>query len=388
MIDLQDALAIIKNHPGKTAGENLTLSEISGRVLTKAVKAPSDSPPVDKSAMDGYALPDGDILTKYRILGTVAAGDSAAVDLTSGNCLKIMTGARMPPGAKRVIRVEYTRQEGEWMYPLKDDSHGNVIFKGENIRAGEDLLHPKILGPKDIGILAAFGIDRAEVAVPPRVGIITTGSEIVDPGRPLPDGMIFNSNGPQLAAQVSQTGAEVFNYGIVPDDREELARTVREALNTQDIVILSGGVSMGDFDLVPGVLAEAGVKIEFHSVAVKPGKPTLFGKKGDTAVFGLPGNPVSVYIIFDIFVKPYIYSCMGLAWVPGSAKLPLGREVSRRDAKRTEFLPIIIREGRIYPIRYGGSSHLSALAEAEGFMEIPRHMEKINEGESVDVRFL
>lgn len=388
MIDLESALNLVSevNYEGRT--ETVKLEQGLGRALKESILAPIDSPPFNKSAMDGYALALGDTKEKYRIAGTLAAGDPPIKSVKPGTCIKIMTGAPVPPATGKVIRVEYTKEEGGYMIPLQEEPYQNIIFKGEHLKTGDPLLNPRILGVQDIGILAAFGIEEVQVSDRPRVGIIATGSEIVDPGQPLGPGQIYNSNGLQLTAQATRLGAETTYYGIVPDSEKALRDKISEALETQDCLILSGGVSMGDFDLVPKIVKEAGAEIIFHNVAIKPGKPTLFAKSGRCAIFGLPGNPVSVFMIFHILVRPYLYRWMGIELRDTVLTLPWATAFKRKDEERTEFRPVILREGTVCSISYTGSSHLSALAEAQGIAEIPRGKRMMEKGELVNVRLL
>jgi len=388
MIDLELALSLVSevSYEGRT--ETVKLEQSLGRALKESILAPIDSPPFNKSAMDGYALSQGDTREKYRIAGTLAAGDPPFPGLEMGTCIKIMTGAPVPPGTGKIIRVEYTKEEEGYMIPLEEEPYQNIIFQGEHLKAGNPLLYPRIIAVQDIGILAAFGIEEVQVSARPRVGIIATGSEIVDPGQPLGPGQIYNSNGLQITAQASQLGADTTYYGIVPDSEIALRDRISEALATQDCLILSGGVSMGDFDLVPKIIKEAGAEIIFHNVAIKPGKPTLFAKSGRCAIFGLPGNPVSVFMIFHILVRPYLYKWMGVELKDTVLSLPWAEDFKRKDAERTEFRPVILRAGTVCSIFYTGSSHLSALAEAQGIAEIPSGKRIMEKGDLVNVRLL
>jgi molybdopterin molybdotransferase len=366
--------------------EKILLERSLGRILAYTVCSPLDSPPFDKSAMDGYAVSAADNSPSYKILETIAAGDKPTMTVSAGECCKIMTGAMMPAGADKVIRVEYTEERDGFMVPVREEPQHNVIKKAENLRAGDPVLSPRALKAQDIGILASLGLDRVDVAVPPLVGIITTGSELRNPGEKLGSGEIYNSNGPQLCSQVVSAHCPFKYYGVVEDDPASLSGIVKRASEECNVIILSGGVSMGEFDFVPEALTDNSFRIDFHMVAVKPGKPTLFARKGEQYAFGLPGNPVSTFIIFEVFVKTLLYRMMGIKNEPAYIKAILAEEIKRRDSERVEFRPVRMEGNRVYPLPYYGSSHLNALASAAGLIRIEQDVNFLEKGTGVDVR--
>ena len=386
MIHPDEALRKVLSFRPAPRTEEIDLSESSGRVLPREILSPLDIPPFDKSAMDGFACRRDDTSESFRIVETLAAGGGSPAPLAAGECSRIMTGAMLPPGADRVIRKEYCREGGNRMRVVKPDGN-NVIARGENLRRGEALLGPRVLRAQDVGILASAGIRRVPVSVPPRVGIICTGSELKDPGERLLTGEIYNSNGPQLAAHAASTGCPAASFGIVPDSEPLIAESIEEAAGTCDVLLLSGGVSLGDFDYVPGVLAEAGFETVFHNVAVKPGKPTFFGhRNGRVFVFGLPGNPVSVFVMFEVFVKPFLFASMGIEYDPPGFFAPMEREVRRGQVERVEYLPVRRSGSGIEPLTYHGSSHLNVLSEADGLIRMEIGVAGLSKGESVHVR--
>ena len=330
--------------------ERVPLAEAAGRALVGAVASPIDHPPFDKSAMDGFAYagsaPDG----VYEVIDAVAAGRRSAAAVSPGKAIRIMTGAPIPAGAAGVQRVEWTEAAGRaasgagLVHFTIREKIDNIIRRGENLKAGEELLSPRILAPQDIGILAASGCAEVEVAARPRVGVVSTGDEIEAAGNPLGEASIYDSNGPQLAAQAMAAGCETRFYGIARDSAGELAAILGSALAENDLVLVSGGVSMGDFDLVPSALENLGVEPIFHSLAMRPGKPTFFGRRGRTAVFGLPGNPVSTFVNFEVLAKRYLRAMMGLDGGPDVVRARLGAPLSRRAGDRVEFLP-----ARLFP---------------------------------------
>lgn len=386
------AFALLRGIEYRLEEEETDLSRANGRVLSRTVMNPVDSPPFDKAAMDGYALRStdyrGEAGEEFRLLETVAAGDVPVRIPGPGECVRIMTGAPMPEGTDKVIRVEYTEAADTRITVHTPEPADNVIRRGENIRAGDELIRPGRLKPQDIGILASGGISRVTLRRQARMGIITTGSEIKEPGETLAGGKIYNSNGAQLAAQIEAAGALPINYGIVEDEPAALRRAVDRGLEETDILLLSGGVSMGDFDFVPGVLREAGVEVLFHRLAVKPGRPTLFGRRADTFVFGLPGNPVSTFIIFEMMVREFLGIINGIPCDGRSIRGRLGGTVKRKSASRVEYRPGKTRAGRIEPLPYYGSNHLNALAGADCIFRIDQGVTEIPEGTEIDARLI
>ena len=366
--------------------ETVPLANCLGRVLADPVRARLDLPPFAKSAMDGFAISSDDASDRFTIIETIAAGDVPQKEITPGTCARIMTGAMMPRGADKVIRVEYTSESDGTMMGETPEPYHNVIKMGENIRHGSTVMEPKILRAQDVGILAEQGIDAVPVAVPPLVAVIATGSELIDPGHPLEPGEIYNSNGLQLCAQISAMAGRYDYRGIVGDTPEKLKKALSEASDRCDIVMLSGGVSMGDFDFVPSCLTDFGAETIFHKVAMKPGKPMLYARKGSTRFIGLPGNPVSTFIIFEVMVKPLIYAIMGMTYRPAVSTGFLSEPISRRDASRLEFKPVKIDHDLITPVTYHGSSHLHALAAADGIVRIERGVDFLPEGTKIHAR--
>jgi molybdopterin molybdotransferase len=388
MLDPDVALKILEQTELSPRREVVPLAEALGRVLAEPLSARVDSPPFSKAAMDGFALRSTDGSDRFRILETIAAGDVPQETIAPGRCSKIMTGAMMPEGADKIVRVEFSRESEGWMTIAEPEPYENIIHRGENLEAGEPLLEPKVLEAHDIGVLASQGYASVPVSVTPLVGVITTGSELRSAGQELGAGQIYDSNGPQLCAQLKSMGARYRDYGVAPDRPAELAGVVEGALLDCDVLILSGGVSMGDLDFVPEVLKRAGAEIRFHKLAVKPGKPTLFAQRGRSFLFGLPGNPVSTFIIFEVFVKSFLYRWMGFSYRPRVVRGLLAQTVKRRDAQRLEYRPVRMEGRRIVPLSYHGSSHLSALRGAEGLMRIEIGTTRIEEGSELDVRLL
>ncbi len=382
---------------GLTALESLPLSEALGRWMPEAQYSTIDQPPFDKSAMDGFAVATGapgqELPGPWRVIGTIAAGAPAPRRPGPGEAVRVMTGAPVPEGTTFVQRVEFTQMAGEELVRFTEAERGdNLIRRGENLCKGALLIHPGRLTPAGIGLLASSGFATVRVAKQAIVGIISTGDELAAQGEALGPAAIYDSNGPQLLAQAAAAGALPRFYGIIRDDEEALAAAFDKALTECDVLLVSGGVSMGDFDHVPRVLASLGVTRVFHRIAMRPGKPTWFGRRGNRAVFGLPGNPLSTFVNFEVLITPYLAARMGVPWSAPILSLPLGIELSRRGADRVEYLPVAIetREGRsvALPLRYHGSSMLSVLASAEGLARLEIGVERVPEGGYVSVGLL
>jgi molybdopterin molybdotransferase len=417
MLHPDEALRLVLDDLPAPRLEEVALADALGRALPEAVMARLDQPPFDKSAMDGFAfaasfgaVAEGGAGAgqarvaasggPWRVVSLVAAGAEAGVPLGPGECARIMTGAPLPEGATAVQRVEWTEAAGsdaegrELVRFTKPEPVSNVIGRGENQRSGSVLIGPRILGPQDIGILASDGQALVRVARRPVVGVVSTGDELRNPGEELGKAAIYDSNGPALAAQAAAAGAEVRRYGIARDEAGALEALLGRALDDCDIVLVSGGVSMGDFDYVPRTLEKLGVKRVFHKIAMKPGKPTFYGRRGSASVFGLPGNPVSTFVNFEFLVKAQLYRRMGLGYEPRIVAATLAQDLVRRECDRVEFFPMSLdrsagRGGeRALPLAYKGSSMLSILAEADCLVRAEIGTSAIKEGSLVLARLL
>lgn len=379
MLHPDKALDIIRNITYRLPSETVALDRSPGRVLAADAIATLDDPPFDKSAMDGYAVSGPAPLgATRRIKSTVAAGEAPGEAIKEGECVRIMTGAPVPSGTDMVIRREFTEEAADRMTLHTPEIQRNIIYKGENFKTGERLFSRCRIEPRHTGILASIGMGNVRVEKQPVVGIITTGSEILDAGDggigsvlsgtaedKLPgDGQIFNSNGPMLAALTIRDGGIPIPYGIVKDNEDSLSRTLNKALGRCDVILFTGGVSMGDFDLVPGVLEKAGAEVLFYKLAVRPGLPTLLCRRGDAFIFGLPGNPVSVFVIYELFVRELFHVLAGLTYEPVEARAVLSEQVTRKNTERVEYRPGHFRRSVVTPLFFRGSSHLSSLADA------------------------
>ena len=387
MLLLEEAQKIINRYGKQNGVEKVSLIESLGRVLGEDVFSGIEMPPFDKSAMDGYAVNSGDSSEKYEIIETIPAGGFPKRALKDGQCSKIMTGAPLPDGADRVIKVEVTEEKKGYMHLTGEDNVFNVCIRGEDIKPGDKILEKgKIMRAQEIGTAASLGLNKVNVNKRVRTGLITTGSEIRDPGEDLGPGQIFNSNGYSLSAQLINSGADVAENKIVKDDRSLLRDSFEKMIDSMDLVIISGGVSMGEFDFVPELLEELGVTIHFNKVAIQPGKPTLFGTKGDKIIFGLPGNPVSTFVIFEVLVKPVLMRMAGSIYSPVILKGKMEKGFKRRKTERDLYIPVHYENGVVSLIEYHGSAHFISLSKSNGFLKIKRGISEIPQGEMVDVR--
>jgi molybdopterin molybdotransferase len=388
MISFQDALKLVLNTKLQLGTEKAPLLQAQCRVLAENCISDINMPPFNKSAMDGFAIRESDIKNTLTIIETVAAGQTPTKRVEAGQATKIMTGAPVPEGADFVIQVELSEIVDAQTVRFTGRTKNNIIPFAEDVKENDLVLNKGVLiDARHMAVLASVGCVNPLVYKQPKVGILSTGNEIVEPEYKPKASQIRNSNGNQLVAQVMQCNALPLYFGIVKDTYEETFNAIKTGLETCDVLLISGGVSMGDFDFVPKVLSDLGVTILFDSVAVQPGKPTTFGLKDDKIIFGLPGNPVSSFVQFEILVKPLLYKLMGSIAPNKTIKLPLGKPFARKKAERLEFLPITISdEGKVYRTVYHGSAHIFALPNAHGLAQINEGIKELNEGDLVDVR--
>jgi molybdopterin molybdotransferase len=323
--------------------EVLPVTRALGRVLAGDVEAPFDVPPADNSAVDGYAVGSADIpgagTHELDVVGDLAAGAVFDGPLRAGQALRIMTGAPVPAGADTVYPQEVVERTGDRVRVGRIDKGVNVRMRGEDVEAGGIVIERgTVLRPQEIGLITSLGIWQVSVHRRPRVALLSTGDEVVEPGTPRRPGQIYDANRFTLRGSVEQCGGDVLDLGIVPDARDELSARLREAAAMADVVLTSGGVSVGVYDLVKDVLAELGT-IDFWQVAMQPGRPLAFGRIGDTTFFGLPGNPVASLLAFMLFVRPALWKLGGRrrlfppTWQARTLE-PLRKRAGRREFKR------------------------------------------------------
>jgi molybdopterin molybdotransferase len=323
--------------------EVLPVPRALGRVLAADLEAPFDVPPADNSAVDGYAVGSADIpgagARTLDVVGDLAAGGVFAGTLRAGQALRIMTGAPMPAGADTVYPQEVVERAGDRVRVGPIDKGVNVRMRGEDVEAGAIVIERgTVLRPQEIGLVTSLGLWQVGVHRRPRVALLSTGDEVAEPGTPRRPGQIYDANRFTLRGSLELCGADTLDLGIVPDVRDELRARLTEAAGMADVVLTSGGVSVGAYDLVKDVLAELG-SIDFWQVAMQPGRPLAFGAIGDTTFFGLPGNPVASLLAFMLFVRPAVFKLAGRrrlfppTWQARTLE-PLRKRAGRREFKR------------------------------------------------------
>ena len=389
-IPLDDALGIVDRAISDIAisSRKVAVRDGLGQLLAADQVSKLHLPPFDKASMDGYAVLDGDMRDAYKVLETVMAGGTPTAPLQSGTAMKVMTGAPVPSGAGRVIPVEHVRRHGDEIEVVRPTNDRNISPQGENVRPGDVILRAGWrLGPLEIANLISCGITEIDVFKPIRLAVLSTGDEIVDDPRDLGPGKIINSNGPMLALLGRRYSMEIALEKSIPDRRADTLEAILTACKCADLVLISGGVSVGDYDFVGPALADAGLCVHFSAVAVKPGRPLSFATGPGAVVFGLPGNPVAVYVMFHLFVLRAAARMYGSPWTAREITLGMGREFRRRKSDRVEYVPCRIEDdGMLFPVEYHGSAHLTALIEADGLFIVPLGVSSIAAGQSV--RFL
>jgi molybdopterin molybdotransferase len=389
MISFEQACEIVMNSGFKMGTEIVSFTDSLNRILAGDVVSDLDLPPFNKSSVDGFACKKQDLESELEIIETIPAGSWPVKTVGKDQCSRIMTGAPVPSGADCVIMVEETETLSSGKIRFKGSfKKENIALKAEDVQKGNIVLKVgRKIRPQDIAVMASVGHVSVTVSKMPHVAIISSGSELVEPSEIPEISQIRNSNSSQLMAQVAQAGASGKYYGIAADDEDQTLSIVEKAISENDLVLITGGVSMGDFDFVPSVLERAGVKILFTRVAVQPGKPTTFGLHRRTIVFGLPGNPVSSFIQFELLIRPLISKMMGHNWRPVNIRLPMNEKFTRKVADRMAFIPVVITaDGFVTPVEYHGSAHISALPEADGIIAIPVGKQTFEKGEIVSVR--
>ncbi|MFP3903911.1 MAG: gephyrin-like molybdotransferase Glp [Armatimonadota bacterium] len=387
MIPLAEALQTIDEQLSgiRLPATTVATQDAYNRVLAVNQTSRLDLPPFNKSAMDGYAVM-GDERDTYTLVETVAAGDTPQTTLSPGEAVAVMTGAAVPEGAEKIILVEHTERDSDTIHVHRHPSRSNICIRGEDTAAGDVILPAGTrLSPHDIANLISCGVTEVEVVRKPRIAIICTGEEIVDDPEKLQPGKIMNANGPSLRSLSEANGLEVVTDVSVGDEREVIADAIKQALTQADIVVLSGGVSMGEFDFVIEAMEDSGLTVHFTRVAVKPGKPMTFASGGQKAVFGLPGNPVSVYLTFHLHVLRAARLMSGAQPDLRQLSVPLACKFTRKKGGRRGYIPgRIDHQMRLWPVEYHGSAHLLALSDADGFFSIPEGVTELPAGERVD----
>jgi molybdopterin molybdotransferase len=393
LISIDEARARVLDAVRPLAAEDVPLAEALGRVLAEDVESPIDVPPFDSSAMDGYAVVAGPE-AELEVVGESRAGRPAEAAVEPGKAIRISTGGALPEGATAVVPVERTTtDQSEQRVRVEESAPGdNIRRAGEDVREGRVVLgRGSLLGPAELGVTASVGRGSLRCARRPGVSILVTGDELTEPGRPLGPGGIYSSNGWALAAQAERAGARVTAHETVPDDAARTRAALSRALGSSDLVIVSGGVSVGPHDHVKPALAELGVEERFWGVRLRPGKPTWFGTSGERLVFGLPGNPVSAMVAFHLFVRGALAAMQGADPAAPRATATL-EEPIRRHAKREQAVRVHLDTSgdgwRARATGPQGSHMLTSMLGASALARIAPGEGEVPAGERVEVELL
>lgn len=389
MVSVQDAFSILQNNLPALQQVEFPLIQAQKHVLASAVFSPINMPPFRQSAMDGYALCLFEGL-EYEIIGEIKAGDSHLVELLPGQAIKIFTGAAVPDSAQAVIQIEKVSEKDGRLFlqePVKPET--NVRPVGEQISVGELALEKgTLLNAAAIGFLAGLGFTSAKVFQKPNVGIVVTGNELTKPGEPLEYGKVYESNGIMLATALKEAYFEKVTLYEVNDDFENTKNKLAEALSENEVVLVSGGISVGDYDFVARALKELEVETLFYKVNQKPGKPLFAGKTKDKIVFALPGNPAAALTCFYVYVLPTLSILMGKAPNYSQSRLiSIAHDYSVRNT-RSQFLKANIVNDEANVLSHQASSMLNSFAVSNGLVFVPDGIYELKKGDKVEVYLL
>jgi molybdopterin molybdotransferase len=412
VLSFEEARAEVERHAHlllavQHESEQVKLREARERVLAQPIHCDRNLPPFDRATRDGYAVRSADLASHpahLRCIGSIKAGESCSTPLNEGECIEIMTGAPVPSGADSVVMVEYTRPEGERVFVERATTAGeNVVAAGSEAQQGEVLLQPGTrLGYAEIATCASVGAASVQVYRKPRVAILCTGDELVPIEQQPGPAQIRNSNAHSLAAQVERAGATPVVLPIAPDDQQQLEQRMREGFEC-DLLLLSGGVSMGKYDLVELVFAKLGAEFFFTGAKIQPGKPVVFGRVSHRAAevvatnegkyfFGLPGNPVSTMVTFELFVRPLLDALSGCA--PAPLRITAARLTApvRTKTGLTRFLPASLKPGdsiyappQVTLANWQGSGDVVSIARTNAWLILPPDREQLDAGELATV---
>jgi molybdopterin molybdotransferase len=400
MVSVDEALEKILSFIKPLGAEKVSILDALGRVIAEDLYASRDIPPLDNSAMDGYAVrwedvknTSKDLPVRLEVIEDLPAGFISKKTLQKGQAIRIMTGAPIPKGADHVIPVEDTKRENQWVYVLHAVSKEKNIRKaGEDVKKGDLILSKgDLIRPPEVGMIASIGRSFVSVYQRPLVAILCTGEELVDVDGPLDDSKIVSSNSYTLSAQVKDCGAIPIPLGIAKDEKGDIEEKLRQGLRA-DVLISSAGVSVGDYDFVKEALKDLGMEMVFWRVAMKPGRPMTFGRIGEKPVFGLPGNPVSSMVSFEQFVRPSLLKMMGHKRIFRPVIEAVLKEDIKEKRGRRHFIRgmLTFENGSYFVTTTGpqGSGILKSMVKANGLIVIPEDREWVKAGEKVNVQLL
>lgn len=376
LLAVEEALALfLKSAPTVVQTESVAISQSLGRVLATAHLASFDMPPMDNSAMDGYAIALADLENssdrRLQISQLIAAG-AAVLPFEQGTTARIFTGAPVPSGADAVIPQEACQIADGWVtFPEKIALGANIRRQGEEVHSGQTLLEKgQKIRPQELAMLATLGLAEVEVIRPLRVAIFSTGDELTPLGEPLKSGHIYDSNRYALMALLQSQGHQIIDLGCIPDQLDATCEALKKAAEQADLIVTSGGVSVGDEDHVKNAVIQLG-HLDSWRIAIKPGKPLAYGNVQGTPFFGLPGNPVATFITFCLFVRPYLQKMQGIE-ITAPLTLELAAGFSRKAGKRSEYLRTNIKNNRLVPHNQQGSAMMSSLIQSDGLVMVPQ----------------
>jgi molybdenum cofactor synthesis domain-containing protein len=400
MIPIAEAINLVLAQTSALPVESVAISESIGRILAEDIVADTDLPPFDRAQMDGYAVRAADVANTpgpLKIVGESAAGAGWHHEMKAGEAVRIMTGAPVPVGADAVQQVELTRElngdggAGQVEILESVEVGRSIVRRADEIKAGQTVLRAgEEINAQTIATLASFGYAQVKVGRRPRVAVMATGSELVDVGQKPARDQIRDSNNYTIEAYAKLAGATVERLPLAGDDRDELKREMTAAIERCDVLVTSGGVSMGVYDFTKAAFKDLGAEIFFERVALRPGKPTVFGRIGKTLLFGLPGNPVSVAVTFNLFTRTALRAMQGAS----DPTLQHEHAVLARDLKgspdRESYLPASLRTDEqgtllVEPLKWGGSSDFVAFARATALINVPADVKRIAAGSTVRI---
>ncbi|KAA1248174.1 gephyrin-like molybdotransferase Glp [Aquimarina sp. RZ0] len=391
MISVPEALFIISSIHYAPVSKNVFLKNAKKLTLSKDIASPMHMPPFRQSAMDGYALlmhPEN--TNVYQIIGEVKAGDTANYRLKPGQGVRIFTGARVPDDADTIVIQEHVSRSDDTIIINKEiHKNQNIRPVGEQIKKGDcALVKGTTLTPAAIGFLAGLGINKVDVYVPPKVAIITTGNELVAPGEALYDGKIYESNSIQLEAVLEQLSIKNITKYKVQDEYQKTKKTIQEAIQSNDLVLISGGISVGDYDFVKQALQELNTEELFYKIKQKPGKPLFFGKNGSSLIFALPGNPASSLTCFYIYVLPVIEKMLGTFNTGLTRTMKIITTDFIKKGDRAQFLKAKVHNEQVEILEGQSSAMLYTYAIANALVYIPEAINKVSKGNEVETILL
>lgn len=386
----QVALAKISGLASQLGTEQIHTNNCLLRTLAEDLIADTNSPPFHKSSMDGYACRRIDLSQTLKVIATIYAGTVPQQPLQPNTCMRIMTGGMVPNGADCVVMQEEIEvYENNTIRCLNPNTKNNICHIGEDYKIGTVLLNAgTVLKAQHMPIIAAAGKEIISVYKKPAIGLITTGTEVVEPWCIPGKGKIRNTNALQLTGQLEELYFKPTYYGIISDSTEALFPAIEKSVLENDITILTGGVSVGELDLVNNTILQLGLEIHVQKTAIQPGRPMIFATKGNKYVFGLSGNPVSSFLQFHYYVRPFLNTITGSDNKPSYFSLKLTEDYKRKKSETMFLHPSYASSGFVTPLPFNGSAHIFAFSKANAIMEVPVGTFQLNKGDIVNVRLI